>query len=152
MSSSLGSSWGASAWPALVSYPCKFVPTSNAKLQVGKALPCTVWGDESQGRLETLLAGLRCWQFSSSGAAGFRRTLCLHRVVFPKLFEAYDCSEIKIPLDFSFSGLLLLSGLVCASPIISVTVVSMGLLTQPQNRLHLERAEKGHQGQSFFCF
>lgn len=63
---------------------------------------CTILGDDSQGRLETAAAGLRCWHFSSSGAPGFRRSLHLHKVVFLKLFKAYGCSEMKIPLGFSF--------------------------------------------------
>lgn len=102
---------------------------SKTKLQTGKALSCTILGRDSEDRLETPLAGLRCWHFSSLGAPGFRRSLCLQRVVFLKLLEACDCSEMKIPLDFSFSGLLFLSGLVCASPIILVTAVSTGLVT-----------------------
>lgn len=100
---------------------------SKTKLQAGKALPCTILGNDGQGGLETPLAGLRCWHFS--GAPGFRRSLCLHRVVFLKLSEAFGGSDMKIPLDFSFSVLLFRSGLVRASPIILVTAVSMGLVT-----------------------
>lgn len=54
-SSTLGCSWGGSAWPALVSYLWKFVPVSKTKLQAGKALPCTILGNDSQGGLETPL-------------------------------------------------------------------------------------------------
>lgn len=53
----------------------------------------------------------------------------MHRVVFLKLSEAFGGSDMKIPLDFSFSVLLFRSGLVRASPIILVTAVSMGLVT-----------------------
>lgn len=92
-------------------------------LQMGKALPCTILGDGSQDRAETPLPGWRCWHLSSLGAPGFSRSLRLHRTGFLKLFEAYGRSAVMIQLGFSFSGLAR------ASPIIVLTVVSMGLVT-----------------------
>lgn len=56
--------------------------------------------------------------------------LCACRVLsFFFFYYVCGCSEMKIPLGFFLSGLVFLSGWVCASPIILATVVSMGLVT-----------------------
>lgn len=64
------------------------------------------------------------------------RSTRLHKVsvlaefcLFFFFYYVCGCSEMKIPLGFFLSGLVFLSGWVCASPIILATVVSMGLVT-----------------------
>lgn len=96
------------AGPALVSYPWKvyICPKQSASRTFIKHCFTSFW--DSQDRLETPRAALRCWHLLLRSSMFQKVSVLTHK--FLKLFEASGCSEMSILLPFSWLALPLWLG------------------------------------------